>query len=232
MLEFLLGLTLLGQVRFRDGNRRDDNERNGKHGHGDEEQRSHVAHGGLVGYRTDEHTHEERGKRSGQRVEGTTGLNQLVTFVTATTEQVQHGVYHGVEHTYAETADEGTQQIDNQVQIHLLSPYGEESRIGTHNTRQILNKEAHETYGHSRKSCFLVTDFHQHRTRRYTHKQIGQKVHHVTHHAGPRILVTPDKSKRCRQISDESNHCKQEHHCDNGNNFPLVFLICTHFIRF
>ena len=94
----------------------DDEEGCDEYCHTDEEERSNVAHTGVGCNSTYEHTCQQWGKSTTQRVQCTTNLNELVTTVTTATEQVQHWVYHRVKHTYAETADECTQQINDEVE--------------------------------------------------------------------------------------------------------------------
>ena len=42
-------------------------------------------------------------------------LDILVAFIAATTKNVEHRVYHSVEHTNTESTDKCTKQIDNKV---------------------------------------------------------------------------------------------------------------------
>ena len=92
-------------------NKVEDDEGQGKHRHGDIHHEVHVGHLGIGSHRSDERTHEHGGQRAGKRVQRTTDHIELVTAVTAATEQVEHGVNHRIQDANGETGNECAQQI-------------------------------------------------------------------------------------------------------------------------
>ena len=116
----------LSECRLWDCHTTDDHKRDGEYGHTDEQERSHIAHTRVLGDGTYEDTSQQRGQRTRQRVHRTTDLNQLVTLVATTSEKVQHRVDDGVQHTDAETADECSEQIDQQIESHRDVVIGED----------------------------------------------------------------------------------------------------------
>ena len=112
---------------------------------------------------TDKATDENRHKRSGERVEHTAELDELVAFVTATTEGVEHGVDHRVEHTHAETGDKGADEVNPET-------------ANTVPAGHVLEEDAHKADDDGEKGGVLVTDFLQKQSRRNTHHGISDEV--------------------------------------------------------
>ena len=196
------GLALLG--RLGDLHQGNDDESDGEYGHGDEEQRSHVGHRGLVSDGTDEDTHEERGEGSGEGIHGTTDLDVLVALVATAAEDVQHRVDNGVEHTDAEAADECTEEVNDQGE-HVASDL----------TGEPLHEYADETYGEGDKRGLLVTDLHQHLSGGNTHEEVCGEVHEVAEHAGVGELDLPDVAERSGHVGHEGYHREDETHRDD-----------------
>ena len=108
----ILGCTVVG---VGNGNKTQDNESECKYAHSKEKHLIDVRDGRILGYCTDECTHEHWRNGSHQRVERTADKAELVTFVAAAAEQVQHGVYHGVEHTNRNTCNKSAKKVNKEV---------------------------------------------------------------------------------------------------------------------
>ena len=216
---------LLAQCGLRNLHTADDDVRDGEDGHTDEQQGRYVGHAGVLGHSAHEQTRQQRGQRSGERVHGTTNLDELVTTVTTTTQNVEHGVHHGVEHTDAETADEGTQQVNQQVEGNGNVVVGEYIGSSSGDARQVLKCESHNTHDKGDEGGLLITIFNKHLTSRDAHEQIGSKVHQVTPRLGKGIGEAPDVAKRGTHIGDERNHRKDKAHRDDGYYLGVVFLL-------
>ena len=184
--------SLVAQLGLGDIHHFNDEKAQNKYGDTDEEQRRNVAHTGLGRNLTNQYTHEEGSQRTREAVQRTTSLDQLVTLVATTTKQVQHGVNHGIQHTYAETADKCTKQIDDEVPSYHLSVVGKGGCIGTKEAGEVLDEEANGTNSQSYQSGSFITILHNHFTSGNTHEEVCRKVHHITHHASPCVGVTPD----------------------------------------
>ena len=177
---------------FWNGEASNDDECNAEDCHSNEEERRHIGHGCFVSHCTYEGTYQQRSQRSCQRVQGSTCLNELVTFVSTTAKEVQHGVYYSVKHTYAETANESAKQIN--VDGRAL----QELEAG-----EVLDADADEADCQCNQSGLLVTNLDEHLTCRNTHEQISQEVHQVTSHTCPFILVLPNGAKWCGHVGYE-----------------------------
>ena len=211
------GLALLS--RLRDGEEGDDDECHGEYTHSDEQQRGHIRHGGVGRHGSYQNAHQQRSEGAGEGVQGSTNLDELVTTVAAAAQDVEHRVHYGVEHAHAETADEGTQQV------YVDGCVTQEAKAG-----KILDADAHETGGKSNQRCFLVADGHQHLAGGNTHKQICGKIHQVTGHLGPFILVTPDDAEGGGHIGNKRNHREDKTHRDDGYHIG-AFLGVGHCVR-
>ena len=208
-----IGVALL--CRLRDSDKVYDNECHCEYAHCNEEQRSHIAHGGLVRYGADKDTNQQRGEGTGEGIEGTSGLDELVAPVAAAAQDVEHGVNNGVEHTYAEAADECTGEV------HINCGAAHYLQAG-----KPLDHHAEETGCKGDESGLLVAYLLEHLTSGNTHEQVCCEVHHVAHH-----VALPDVAERCGHVGDEGNHCKDEAHCDNGHKIAVLFGLC-HCFRF
>ena len=203
----------LVQVRFRNGHEIDDNERNGEYGQRNQQQRTDIRHRRVLRNGTDHRTGQQRSQRGYQRVACTTGLNQLITTVTTATQRVQHRVNNGVEHTYAETADERAQQVHEQ-----------RGQADGHEAAEELHQHAYETRSQGHQRGLFVTDLRQQFARRNTHNQVRCKIHHVAQHAGPLVVRLPDVSERRCHVRYERHHREHEEHGDNRHGVAFVLL--------
>ena len=78
-------------------------------------------------------------------------LNQLVTGVTATAEEVEHGVHHAVEDSHAEAGDESAQEVHAEDESEVVTVVKEAA--------QPLNEQTHTTDDETDECRFLVTEF-------------------------------------------------------------------------
>ena len=107
----------------------------------------------------------------------------------------------------------------------------EEDRTGAPAARQVLREKAGDTDDHGNERSLLVTDPHDHVAGRNTHEEVGQEVHHVTHHAEsvrPLVGVAPDGADRRCKVGHERNHRKEEEHGDHRNDGQLVTVVLFH----
>ena len=223
------------------GDKRYDNECRSKDGHTYPQQRSNIGHRRRLGERTDKRTDEKRGESRRERIERATGLYQLVAFVPATAQNIEHRIHDRIQHTHAEPADECTEQIDKEVEAYgkfhrhgnavlvHTAVHREKNRIGSHDTRQVLHGQTYNAYGHSPQCCFFIPDFYQQVTGRDTHKKVSKEIHHVSHHTQYAIaleLMSPYRADGGGQIGYERYHRKDEEHRDDSNNISVLFLLC------
>ena len=100
--------------------------------------------------------------------------DQLVAFVATAAEKVEHGVYNGVEHADAETADKCAKEIDEEIERnckslhccvalsgHDVGGHLEKSDIGANDARKPLNEETDHSDSHCPKSCLFISYFHE-----------------------------------------------------------------------
>ena len=167
----------------------------------------------------DERTHEDVASHSSRGVEHTTDLNQLVTGVTATAEEVEHGVHHAVEDSHAETGDESAQEVNTEDESEVVTVVKEAA--------QPLNEQTDTTDDETDECSLLLTIFGDQHTRGDTHHKISDEVTVVTdlceyirHTAG---LVFNDGRHRRAQVCDEGNHGEESNHHDN--RAPLFRLL-------
>ena len=176
---------------------------------------------GDLGFRQvgDEGTHEDVASHSCRRVEHTTDLNQLVAGVTATAEEVKHGVHHTVENGHAEAGDESAQEIDTEYESEVVTIVKD--------TAQPLDEQTHTTDDETGECRFLVTEFGNQHTCGDTHHEISDEVtvvtdlcEHIRHTAG--LMLDNGRHGRA-QVCDEGNHGKESNHHDN--RAPLFRLL-------
>lgn len=159
-------------------------------------------------------------------------MDQLITLVATTAEEVKHGVYYSVQHTYTETADESSQQVNDEVQLDGIFAHGENSDTCTKQAGEILDEQADKAHCHCDEGRFLIADFYKHVAGRDSHKQIGQEVHHITHHTqgiGTGIFIFPDSTKRSSQIGHERDHRKQKEHRNDCDEITVLFFVVSWF---
>ena len=114
---------------------------------------------GLGGI-TNEGSHDDIDSDSGCRVEHTTGLDELVASVATASEEVEHGVYHGVKHTHAGSGDECSHEIDCE----------------SHSARGPLYEDTYDADYKCHEGCLLVAILLDKHTRGDTHHQVGAEV--------------------------------------------------------
>ena len=167
-----------------------------------------------------------------QRIERRTGLQKLVALVAAAAQEVEHGVDDRVEHADAEAADEGAEQVNDEVELEGDAlAHVADGDVGTDDAGEVLHEETRGTDGHGDEGRLLVTDAHEHAAGRDTHEEVGQEVHHVTHHAeriGTGVLVFPDSTDGGREIRDERDHREEKEHRDDGHDGQLVVFGLFH----
>ncbi len=155
----LLGLLDLGEADHDEGDHED--------GEGD-----HEGGGGVgdlsLGHITDEGTHEDVAGNGSRRVEHAAELDELIAFVAATAEDVEHGVDNAVEDTHAETGDESTDEIN--------CKHGAEVGLGVHETAHPLDEDTGGTDGKTDKSSLLIAELGYEHTCGNTHHKVGHEV--------------------------------------------------------
>ena len=226
VLFFGLDRLFLLQVRFRNRYERDDDERQHEDAHCDEKQGRYVGHGRAVGDRAYECADEKRGQCRRKRIQRAAGLEQLVAFVAAAAEDVEHRIDDRVQHADAESADERTQQIDDVVEFDYGFMVGEQFGTGTEAAGEVLCEQTDDTHAHGDEGSLFVTDAYEHVARRNAHEKIGQEVHHVAHHAESGVLAFPDGAHRGGQVRDERDHREEEEHHDDRQGTILLLLLC------
>ena len=107
----LFDFTEVGTFGFVNFCEEDYDERHDENAECDEERGGGVADGCFGGL-ADERAHDDVHRHGSSAVEHTAYLDELVAFVAAASEDIKHGVYNGVEHTHAETADESAHKIN------------------------------------------------------------------------------------------------------------------------
>ena len=208
-----------------------DDEGEGEHTHGKEQNRVHVLDEGVLGEGADQGAHQHGSQGTHEGVEGTADLDILVGTLAA--QEFEHRVHHGVEHAHGEAGDEGAQQIDEEV-----GGKAGDSAAYADDAGEELDEHAQETDGDGDKSGFLITILGEHLAGRDTHDGVCQEVHHVTHHA-PEVgafdagLHFPDIADRSGQVGHEGNHAEQENHSHDGNDAAVTFFrhsaLCFYF---
>ena len=121
----------------------EDEEDESKDAHGYIEDDVHIRDSLANEALSDECADEHRCERGGEGVECAADHVQLVTAVTATSEEVEHRVNDGVEHTYTEAAEECAEEIDSET---------------AHGTADPLYRHADETECDSSQGRFLVAE--------------------------------------------------------------------------
>ena len=205
------------------GDEREDDEGQCKHSHSDVEHQVDVHHLGVGRHRSDECTDEQRRECSRQRVKRAADHVELVTAVAATTNQVEHRVDNGVEHTDAEARDEGTQQVDH-----------EAGHADGQQARAELYEDAHKASGDTHQGRLLITNLRQHLAGGDSHEEVSQEVHGVTEHTdhvgaarvGERIF--PDDTDRCGEVRYERDHRIEEEHGDDGHPASTLLFVLSH----
>ena len=141
-----------GLLRLLNLSEEDHDEANDEDGQGNQQGRGGIGNLGFGGL-ADERTHEDVNRNGSRRVEYPADLDELVTFVAAAAEQVQHGIDDGVQHAHAETGDEGSDEIDPE----------------THAAAGPLHEDADDAHGKGHQSGLFVAELLDEHTRRDTH---------------------------------------------------------------
>ena len=146
-------------------------------------------------------------------------MDQLVTGVSATAKEVEHGVHHAVEDGHAETGDESAQEVNTEDESEVVTVVKEAA--------QPLNEQTHTTDHETDECRFLVAILGDQHTCGDTHHEISDEVtvvsdlcEHIRHTAG---LVLNDGRHRRAQVCDEGNHGEESNHHDN--RAPLFRLL-------
>ena len=99
------------RLRILDRDECEDDESQEEYAHRDVHDRVHISDDSILGHGTDKRTHEHRGDGTEQRIECTSYLDELVAFLTAASEKVQHRIHYRIENTYRETCHECAEKI-------------------------------------------------------------------------------------------------------------------------
>ena len=153
-----LALRLLGLRNLR---QRDHDECECENGQCAVHQREYVADLRILDTLRNQQAGQDDDRRAAERVERAARLNELIAFVSASAELVEHRVHDGVEQTHGETCDEGAEQIDTEA----LDRAGER-----------LDADAGKADGDSDQCGFLVAVLLQHVAGRIPHDRISDEV--------------------------------------------------------
>ena len=162
---FLLDSLEVGALGLVDFGEEDHNESDDEDAHGDEERGCCVGNCSLSSL-TDERTHEDVDSNGSSAVEHATDLDELVALVSASAEDVKHGVYNSVKHAHAETADECSHEI-----------YAESSSCGhAFPSAHPLYENADDADNERNERCAFVTYFLKQHTGGDTHHEVCDEV--------------------------------------------------------
>ena len=183
----LVGHLLTGTFRFSDRSQTDDQIDHGEYGHRDIQHYVDIVYLFAGETLTYDSAYQHRRQSARERVQRTADHIQLVASVAAATEQVQHRVHNGVQHTYAKTAKQRTAQIYSETVKHTAHP---------------LYGDTDKTKENSGQSRLFIAVFSQIITRRNTHDQVRKEVEEVSQHTHTLCLSrvversTPDLAYR------------------------------------
>ena len=161
-----------GLLRFFYLGEKNNNKCDDKDGKSNHQSRSGICNLGFFGNFTDKGTHKDIYGNCCRAVENATNLDKLITLVSTTTEEVEHGVYHTVQNTHAETGNECTGKVNakDKTEIFLCVELAAEP----------LDANAYNADSKTDKSSLLVAELGNKHTGRNTHKEISNEVSVVT----------------------------------------------------
>ena len=131
-----------------DGDKRQHDEGYGKHRHGNVKHHINIGKIRLLGQLADKRTHKHRRERAGQRIERAANHVELVASFATATQQVEHGINHGVEQAHRHTRNECTQQINKVVTVTFQGL----------KARNELHHDTHQAQADAHERRFLVAD--------------------------------------------------------------------------
>ena len=159
----LLGLFNLGEA---DNDESDDEDGEGNHQGG-----GSIGDASL-GDVSNEGAHKNVAANGSRAVEYATNLDELVTLVAATTEEVEHGVNNAVEDTHAETSDKGTGEVN--------AEYETEVTFSVNLAAEPLDENTGSADGEADESSLLVAELGDEHAGGDTHDEVGDEVAVVT----------------------------------------------------
>ena len=197
----------------------DDNKGEGKDCQSGVHERERIANLGIDDGGDKQSCEDDNGSAA-KRVERAAKLDELVSFVSAATEAIEHGIDYGVEQAHGEACDKGTEQINRET-------FGK--------SRKQLDTYAGEAYAYGDKGCFLVTPLLQHLAGRNTHDGIGDEVGKDAESAqkvGCTKLALEDITHGRGQIGDEGDHAEEQDHHDDRDGIGLFLFHFSFFFRY
>ena len=135
--------------RFLNLREKDDDECHHKNTEGNHQCRCSICDFGFR-HITNECSHQDIDCHGGRTVKYTSDLDELVSFIATTAKDVEHRVYHSVQHAHAKTGDERTCKVNTKSHID-----------GFGLSAQPLNEDTDNSYKQGDESCLFVADFFQ-----------------------------------------------------------------------